>query len=335
LRASAGQILSLLGLALLLLAANEAIHAALSLEGALISECGPEVQMAHVQYNAIMLQVSGAAVLGILMNYQSDYVKKVAAKFNSGDLKRLFLGMVVAGGSVYNRCGKYCIRFYGKDYTMHQVFAGLSYELYRSSPSTIQITGRGSYMTQLYCKDAVIDIKELSPDTNARKGGTPTIEYILEGNRSIRQESMRVIMSVAGWVAPSLKRTAYGYSVSTRIGLGSSSPLPLNEEYKILAESLLLKFNSYSDSRYPETGYLMSYDPDTCSGFLSMGGFVDGSLVKKGRYAGMEKNSVLRASLAIGGKHFETPASAEKVMEAAVCNSNFDLSALLGRIMLG
>lgn len=334
-RASAGRIPSLLGLALLLLAANEAIQAALSLEGALISECGPEVQTVHVQYNVIMLQVSGAAVLGLLMNYQSDYVKKVAAKFNSGDLKRLFLGMVVTGGSVYNRAGKYCIRFYGKDYAMHQAFAGLSYELYRSSPSTIQIAGRGSYMTQLYCKDAVMDINELSPETNARKGGVPTIEYILEGNRSIRQESMRVIMSVTGWVAPSLKRTAFGYSVSTRIGLGSSNPLSLNEEYKILAESLLLKFNSYSDSRYPETGYLMSYDPDTCSAFLSMGGFVEGSLVKKGRHAGLEKNSVLKASLAIGGKYFDTPASAEKVLETALCNSNFELSALLWRIMLG
>ncbi|MEN3035539.1 MAG: hypothetical protein ABC537_04475 [Candidatus Methanosuratincola sp.] len=334
-RASAGQILSLLGLALLLLAASEAIQVALSLEGALISECGPEVQTAYVQYNAIMLQVSGAAVLGILMSYESKYVKKVAAKFNSGDLKRLFLGMVVTGGSVYNRGGKYCIRFYGKDYTMHQVFAGLSYELYRSSPSTIQIAGRGSYMTQLYCKDAVMDMKELSPETNVRKGGTPTIEYILEGDRSIRQESMRVIMSVAGWVAPSFKRTAYGYSVSTRIGLGSSNPLPLNEEYEILAESLLLKFKSYSDSRYPETGYLMSYDPNTCMAFLSMGGFIEGNLVKKGRYAGMEKNSVLRASLVIGGKCFETPGFAEKFMEAAARNSNSDLSALLGRIMLG
>lgn len=334
-RASAGQILSILGLALLLLAANEAIQAALSLEGALISECGPEVQTGHVQYNAIMLQVSGAAVLGLLMNYQSEYVRKVAAKFNSGDLKRLFLGMVITGGSVYNRGGKYCIRFYGKDYTMHQVFTGLSYELYRSSPSTIQIIGRGSYITQLYCKEAVMDINELSPETNARKGGIPTIEYILEGNRSVRQESMRVIMSVAGWVGPSLKRTAYGYSVATRIGLGSSNPLPLNEEYKILAESLSLKFNSYSDSRYPDTGYLMSYDLDTCTAFLRLGGFVEGSLVKKGKFSGREKNSVLKASLVIAGTYFETPASVEKVMEAAVCNSNFELSALLGRIMLG
>lgn len=318
-----------------MLAAMEAIQAALSLEGGLISECGSEVQSGYVQYNAIMLQMSGAAILGSLMNYKSEYVKKVAAKFNSGDLKRLFLGMVVAGGSVYNRGGKYCIRFYGKDYTMHQVFTGLSYELYHSFPSTIQITGRGSYMTQLYCKEAVMDINELSPEMNARKGETPTIEYILEGDRSIRQESMRVIMSVAGWVGPSLKKTAYGYSVVTRIGLGSSNPLPLNEEYKTLAESLLFKFNSYSDSRYPDTGYLMSYDSDTCSAFLKMGGFVEGSLVKKGRYAGREKNSVLKASLIIEGSYFETPASAERVMEAAVCNNNFELSALLGRIMLG
>ncbi|MDI9609536.1 MAG: hypothetical protein QFX34_04565 [Candidatus Verstraetearchaeota archaeon] len=334
-RVRACQILSILGLALLLLAATEAIQAAISLEGGLISECGPEAQSVYVQYNAIMLQISVAAILGSIMNYQSKYVKKIAAKFNSGDLKRLFLGMVVAGGSVYNRGGKYCIRFYGKDYTMHQVFNGLSYELYRSSPSTIQITGRGSYITQLYCKEAVMDINELSPETNARKGGIPTIEYILEGNRSIRQESMRVIMSVAGWVGPSLKRTAYGYSVATRIGLGSSNPLPLNEEYKTLAESLMLKLNSYSDSRYPDTGYLMSYDSNTCSTFLRMGGFVEGSLVKKGRYAGREKNSVLKASLVIEGSYFDTPASAERVMEDAVCNNNFELSALLGRIMLG
>ncbi len=334
-RFGAGQIVSLLGLAFLLIAAAEAVHAALSLEGELISECGAEMQSSYVQYNAIILQVSGAAALGFLMNYQSDYVKKVAAKFNSGDLKRLFLGMVVSGGSVYSRGGKHCIRFYGKDYVMHQVFNGLAYELYRSSPSTIWITSRGSYMTQLYCKDAVLDINELSPEMNARKGGIPTIEYILEGNRSIRQESLRVIMSVAGWVTPSLKRTAYGYSIVTRIGLGSSNPYPLNEEYKILTESLSLKFNSYSDSRYPDTGYLMSYDADTCSAFLMIGGFVEGSQVKKGRHAGREKNAILKASLIMGRYRFETPGFAEDALKTAVCNSNFELSAILGRIMLG
>ncbi|MEJ5293242.1 MAG: hypothetical protein WHS82_06565 [Candidatus Methanosuratincola sp.] len=334
-RASTGQILSLFGLALLIFAAFEAIQSTMSLEGALISECGQEAPTVPVQYNAIMLQTSGAAALGLLMYYQSGYVKKVANRFNSGDLKRLFLGMVVAGGSVYSRGGKYCIRFYGKDYTMHQVFSGLSYELYRASPSTIQIPTRGSYMTQLYCKDAVVEINELSPEMNARKGGIPTIGYILEGNRSIRQESFRVIMSVSGWVNPLIKRTAYGYSVVARIGLGSSNPLQLNEEYKILTESLSMKFNTYSDSRYPDTGYLISYDADTCSAFLEMGGFVEGSIVKKGRHAGSEKNSVLKASLVASRVYFETPQSAERFVETAVCNSNFELSALLGRIMLG
>ncbi len=334
-RVNAAHIPRLFGLALLLFAAVEAVQMTFSIEGELISECGPGAQIHQVPYGAIMLQISGAVVLGSLMSYESSYVKNVARRFNACDLKRLFLGMVVTGGSVYNSGGKYCIRFYGKDHALHQVFSALSYELYRILPSILYIPERGSYMCQLYCKDAVLDIKELSPGTNARKGEVPTIEYILEGDWSIRNESMRVIMSVSGWVNPSLKRTGSGYSVTTKIGLGSSTPVQLNEEYQILAESLSLKLRSYSDSRYPDTAYLMTYDRDSCRTFLEMGGFVEDCTVKKGRYAGKEKNAVLKASLAIGGICFETPSSADNAVETGIRNSNFELTALLGRIMLG
>lgn len=334
-RISLVQILSLLGAAMLLLAAAETVQTALTLEGAVVAECAPEIHAQAYPYHLTILQVSGALLLGILLNYESSYVKGVAGRFSIRDLKRLFLGMVVAGGSVYNKEGKYCIRFYGKDLTLHHVFKDLAYEIYRSSPGTAYIPARGSYVTQLYCKDAVTEIKELSPELNRRKGGAPTISYVLEGDRSIRQEAFRVIMSVSGWISPSIRRCYLGYKVSPRLGLGSSYPIQLNEELKTLSESVSVSFNCYADSRYPETGYLMTYDAESSSRFLKMGGFIEGCAIKKGRYEGKEKNAVLMGSLALSGNAFESPELLEKALETAISNSNFELSAMLGRIMLG
>ncbi len=59
--------------------------------------------------------------------------------YSQKDLKRLFLGFVVAGGSVYRRDGKYCVRYYGKDTSMHRMFSDLAHHIYGSKPQTVDI----------------------------------------------------------------------------------------------------------------------------------------------------------------------------------------------------
>ncbi|MDI9644046.1 MAG: hypothetical protein QFX35_02365 [Candidatus Verstraetearchaeota archaeon] len=327
--------LRLIGIVLLIFACLETIAMTISVEGAVVVECGRETAMPPTPYMEMLGQILGASASGILLNYDNDYVRRVSRKFTRADLKRLFLGMVVSGGSVYDRGGKYCIRFYGKDYTLHKVFSGLAYELYQASPSTLHISDRNTYVTQLYCKDAVVEIKELSPETNQRKGGAPTIAYITEGDRSVREESIRVIMSVSGWINLSFRHGPHGFVVYPKLGLGASIPARLCEEYQILTESLSLNFKSYADKRYKGTSYLMTCSNEVCRRFLELGGFLDGNTIKKGRFAGKEKNTLLRSVLTLGGKTFRSIEDAGKAVETAFCNSNFELSALLGRLILG
>lgn len=334
-RISLRRIIYLLGAAMLIFAAMETVEVAITLDRTLFAECAPKIHMQNYPYHPTIVQISSALVLGMFLYFERSYVKSVTSRFSMRDLKRLFLGMVVTGGSIYHKKGKYCIRFYGKDLVLHNILKDLAYEIYNLSPRTVYYPTRGSYVTQLYCKEAVMDIEELSPEINMRKNGVPTISYILDGDRSIRQEALRLMMSVSGWIYPLVKRCNLGYKVTPKLGLGSSYPKKLIMELMTLSEAFSINFQYYSDSRYPGKGYLMTYETDSIWRFFKIGGFIEGCKIKKGRYEGKDKSAVLVGSLLLSRKILNSPKSVEKELEDAIKWSNFELSALLNRIMLG
>lgn len=269
-------------------------------------------------------------------NNAKPYVRLLLKKgFNQQDLKRLFLALVVSGGSIYRRDGKYCLRYYGKDICMHGVFGDLAYQIYSVKPQTVRIESRGTYMSQLYSKFVVLELGEFSPELASRKGEVPTISYILEGDRRVRIEAARVVMSTSGWITctfcvPNGLTRAY-----PRLGLGSVLGNNLVEEYSNLMETIPLRMSRYDNIKYRQTGYLATTDQEEMESFLQVGGFLDGSTVKKGAFSGLEKSRLLQAMVRTRGTEFDSKQSAIKLFTRGCDEATIELSLYLERLKLG
>jgi len=293
----------------------------------LVSNASPMLEFMPINY---LLLATGLA------NYSRDYIGKLVQKgLKINDFKRLLLGAVIAGGSVYSKDSKYCIRFYGKDAVMHHIFAELTYAAYKLRPQIVRIESRGTYMTQFYNKSAVKELREYSPEFGARNGGVPTITYILEGNGQTKIEAARLLMSTSGWMTCSFSRSSGGAKVYPRLGLGSVTPETLNSEYMELMSSISLDFEEYTDKRYPNSSYLATYDTKVMLNFRKIGGFIQGITIKKGMFEGLEKNKLLSASCCASGKAFQSKdAACEAIMNSAD-GTSFEAKIYMDRIMLG
>ncbi|MBC7113474.1 MAG: hypothetical protein H5T34_05610 [Candidatus Methanomethyliales bacterium] len=294
--------------------------------------CGPEgmliVQsplLALVPLNYIFIM---AGMAGLVSPYVKDLIKR---GFSRVDLKRLFMGMVVSGGSVYYGGNKYCIRFYGKDLLLHTIFADLAYVLYDKRPGTTDV--RGSYVTQLYSKEAVRELREASPEFETRRGGAPSLSFILEGGRDVKVEASRVLMSTSGWISCSFVNTTCGVRAYPKLGIGSVLPGSMLLDYSKLMAEVGLRFSVYQDKRYDGRGYLATSDLMMMKRFRNQGGFIEGTVVKRGEFAGMEKNSLLAATMRVASlKFFSREEAIEKIREFG---TNDELKVYLNRLMLG
>lgn len=269
-------------------------------------------------------------------NGARTYVRQLLREgFQQQDLKRLFLGLVVAGGSVYRRDGKYCIRLYAKDRAIHGLFRDLAYEIYHSDPQTLRIESRSTYMSQLYSKAAVLEVSEFSPELASRRGETPTISYILEGERRVRVEAARVVMSASGWLTCTFSVTEGGTRAYPRLGLGGVLRRELASEYSDLMGSIPLKMRFYEHSRYRDSGYLATTDRTEMGRFLQAGGFLRESTVKKGVFAGMEKNRLLQFFVENQGREFNGREAAVDIVTKGLDESALELDLYLERLKLG
>ncbi len=322
-----------IGIALVLLSGALMSFTMLSADPVGAAICGEECARGTIALS-LMPAYFAMMVIGI-GNSATPYIKYlVKREFNRRDLKRLFLGLVISGGSVLRREGKYCIRYYGKDGGMHSVFRDLAHQIYGTEPQTVKVNGRGTWMSQFYSKHAVLEMAELSPGLASRKGETPTISYILDGGKSIRIEAVRVMMSTAGWINCTFSYTSGSTKAYPRLGFGSVLSDSLAGECSCLMMAIPLRMESYSNSKYPSKGYLATSDVEEMQNFLKAGGFLRGSRVKKGTFGGMEKNILLQALLGVHGTEFRSREAAIDLLTSRD-DASLELSIYLDRLRLG
>lgn len=269
-------------------------------------------------------------------NSARPYVRALLARdFSRQDLKRVFLGLVISGGSVYRQGGKYCLRYYGKDAGMHDVFRDLSSEIYSTTPKTLRIESRGTYMTQLYSKVAVLEMSEFSPEMASRKGGAPTISYILEGDARVKIEAARVVMSNSGWLTCSFYVHDGMVKAYPRLGFGSVLEHNLAGEYVQLFNELNMHMGVYENAKYPQTSYLATTNFLEMQNFLHEGGFLGESTVKKGTFSGMGKNRLLKAMVDARDEEYQTKDIAIGRFRGSSEEESLELRMYLDRLKLG
>ncbi len=317
------------------------VSAGLSMTGTMLAAdpvgaalCG--IEGAPVFNLMSMMPVYFAVMIIGISDSTKHYAKYFLTEgYSQKDLKRLFLGFVVAGGSVYRRDGKYCIRYYGKDTSMHRMFSDLAQHIYGSRPQTVDIESRGTCMSQFYSKQAVQEICEFSPEMASRKGETPTITYILEGDRRVKVEAARIAMSTAGWITCCFPSSEGWSRVYPRLGFGSVLDVKLACEYAHLMESVPLSMNHYGNKKYHGKGYLATTDQEEMRCFLNAGGFFKGSTVKKGAFSGIDKNRLLQALVDNRGAEYESKTCAINTVNKNCNDDSQDLNIFMNRIMLG
>lgn len=294
--------------------------------------CGPEGVLVLNSPLLAIMPLNYILVLTGTLGLMSPYVKELLKKgFSTTDLKRIFLGMVVSGGSVHSSDHKYCIRFYGKDLALHRVFADLAYVIYEARHGTLSM--RGSYVTQVYSKRAVKELREFSPEFETRHGGEPSISFILEGKGEVKVESARVLMSTGGWISCSFINTASGLKAYPKLGCGSLTSPKLLSDYFELMSDVGLSFKVYQDKRYEGKGYIATTDLMTLTNFKRLGGFLNGTQVKKGEFEGMERNTLLTALIQASSLKF--PSREEAIKKIKELGYDDELKVYLNRLMLG
>ncbi len=294
--------------------------------------CGPEGVAFLNSPLLSLMPINYIIILTGMGGLVSPYVRGLLKKgFSVTDLKRLFFGMVVSGGSVCSSGNKYCIRFYGKDLVLHQVFADLSYAIYETRSGTVNV--RGGYMTQLYNKGVVNELREFSPEFGTRCGGEPSLSFLLEGGPNVKAEASRVLMSTSGWIVCSFVNTTSGVKAYPKLGMGSAIPQNLMSDYVELMSEVDLKFRAYPDRRYEGRGYLAAYDYNTLETFRRLGGFLEGTRVKKGEFSGVERNVLLVSLTRAAGLKF--PSKDEAIHRIKELGYDDELKVYLNRLMLG
>jgi len=296
--------------------------------------CGEECATSTMPLSVMPLYFA-LMIVGIT-NSTKPYVRHLLKKdFSQKDFKRLFLGLVVSGGSVFRRDGKYCIRYYGKDAGMHTVFGDLAYQIYSARPQTVRVNGRGTYMSQFYSKPAVLEMAEFSPELASRKGETPSISYILEGDRMVKIEAVRIMMSTSGWVNCTFSFPYGPTKAYPRLGFGSVLSSSLTEEYSCLTKAVPLQMERYPNNKYPKRGYLATSDKEEMQSFIQAGGFLHGSTVKKGAFSGIEKNKLLQVLVGTRGVEFQNKEAAIELLTRNCSDSSLELNIYLDRLRLG
>lgn len=246
-----------------------------------------------------------------LYGVSSPYVKYLLNKFSRDELKRLFCHFVNSSGLSYTYDGKCCIRFYNKDLVLHNIISELAYVIYNKRPTTISI--KNSYLTQLYSKEVVNEkFKDITEESN-----------------NVKKEFIRMLMSSEGWITCFFLNN----KIYPKIGLGSTIPHEKLEIYNELTSNFGIKFNIYLDPRYGNEGFLVSSSFNTLNNFIRIGNFIEGVIIKKGIFEGMEKKSLAHTIIRLKDKKFKDKEEALSTIKWVAMNE--DLKMYLYRIMLG
>lgn len=275
------------------------------------NQCGID-NLIPLQPNFLsILPLNHVIIFAGLYGISSPYVKYLLKKFDKDDLKKLFHHFMCSSGSLYSQGGKYCIRFYNKDLTLHNLISELAYVIYDKRPTTISI--KNSYLTQFYSKRALNE----------------KFEDIMEESDDIKKEFIRMFMSCEGWI------TCFflGNKLYPKIGLGSTLPAEKLKVYNELMSDFEMKFSIRLDPRYGNAGFLFSSSFNTLNNFIKIGGFIEGVIIKKGIFKGMEKKALAHSIVKLRDRKFEDKEEAMNAIKWAAMNE--DLKMYLYRIMLG
>jgi hypothetical protein len=142
-------------------------------------------------------------------------------------------------------------------------------------------------------------------------------------------------MSISGWINCGFQTVQGGVCTYPRLGLGAVNPANLNEEYEQLLGDIGIEMDAHSDKRYPGTGYLASCDMAAMNKFAGLGGFIEGSTVKRGAFSGVCKNGLLFALMNKQGSIYESRSDAFQQMQVLSDADSREMKIYMNRIMLG
>lgn len=268
----------------------------------------------EVQQNlTLLLPLNYAVVLIGVGGVASPYVKSLISRLSLDDLKRLFFYFASACCSISTENGKYCIRFYGRDLAMHKVLSDLAYLACGKRPRTVKM--KKTYATRIYGK---LTAEKALP-----------LDSILNDTNIVKREFIRMIMSSDGWISLSFINNR----IYPKLGLGSTLPSDKLRLYRYLLSDFDIKFSVHVDSRYRDRGFLVTSNFNALVKFKEIGGFVDGSCIKKGTFRGIEKNALLLSLIKLRGRSFNS--KEEALNEVKWLSIDKDLREYLFRIMLG
>ncbi|MCD6409615.1 MAG: hypothetical protein J7L98_04690 [Candidatus Verstraetearchaeota archaeon] len=281
--------------------------------------------------------VASALVAPLIANTAYKFVKKIKSHgATEEDLLKLLALMVLGKGTLYlsGGSGRYAVRFYGKQYVLHELFCQLVREINGIRARPLYLAGRDTFITQVYSKKLVQMLLELSPTFSTRNDEPPypTIRYLYSLNGELLRDAVRLLFSVNGTVRPVFEKVGRFFYLRPQLGLGYLSPVSLLEEYQQLLRNFEMNMTIALDSRYPGRGFLVSNSWYTLEKFVELGGFLDGVKVVKGDFKGLDKNSLAKLLLHMyrkGQTRFSSADEKRKLVEKLSHASYiFKLSAL-------
>jgi hypothetical protein len=248
------------------------------------------------------------------------------------DFKKLLALMTLTGGTVYAKptSNKYCLRYYGKSMVLHQIFCGLVQRIYNTVVEPARWTRIGSYMTQIYRREIVEDLLTLSPSYNSRNGSheclkhnDPRADFLKDAPVEVVKEGVRLLASSNGcirYTAEPISGNNGHYHVRPYFAVGYLSAVPLLDDYQDALNRFGIDTTEVMDKRFGR-GYLLGRSWDVCRAFSSIGGFIEGVRIKRGRLEGLKMSDVLLGLLDFGkneNNKFATREEALRVVEECI-----------------
>jgi hypothetical protein len=276
----------------------------------LIGVCDPweapqtySIMRSYVMVN-LVLAATGTVFLSDL-SYPAALVKK---PWKLLDFKRTLATMVLTGGTVFSQpsAHKYCIRYYGKSLLLHDVLCALVRRIYHVTAEPAKWASRGSYVTQIYNRQIVEELLSFSSTYSTRKGRDnenhlyPSAIFLADAPYDVLSEAVRLGASANGGVRCTIEPISNAnsqYYVRPQFTFGYLSPKPLLDDYESVLGQAGIRMVQVMDKRFGR-GFLLGRSWEALEAFRSIGGFLDGVKVDRGRFKGLERNHVLQALLA-------------------------------------
>lgn len=247
--------------------------------------------------------LSGLAVFGVLS--YAMVLKQMGWKLP--DFKKAVAVMTLSGGCVHvdPSSYKYCVRYYGKDLVLHNIFCDLVKHAYGFKTEPAKWKTRGSFVTQIYRKKLVQDLLSFSPSYATRNnagndGHGPTAAFLFDSSYKVVREAVRLASSANGCVRYEVERKHHRgdqYFIRPQFCFGYlSTPALLNDYREVLKRVEIETFRVF-DKRHEMRGFLVSKSWHTIETFAKMNGFVDGVKIHFGKHKGLERNHLLHALL--------------------------------------